>query len=418
MKKTVGIDALAIALAAPLHRAQRARPRTRRRSREVHARASARARWRSPTRARTRSSLAADSRPPRCSPRRGSIRSGSACSSSAPRPASITASRSRRSCTGCSSLPRAMRVYDTQHACYGGTAGLMAAVEWIASGAGRGSQRARDLLRHRALRRRHRRRADAGRRRGRDDRRRGSGAARASTSASRAPRQHARPRLLAPARSARGARSTATTPCSATSRRSRARTAAGASARSRASRPRARAAERAARAHLLPRAVLQDGEEGARPPPPLRSRRCRRAGDAREDGTPRPASRRRSRRRWPLLARRQHLHGLALPRARRPARRAGAPRSPASAIGLFSYGSGCTSEFFSGVVGAARGRARRGRRVSRACSPRASGSRSPSTSASWSSPRRPTSRARARSRSPASKSTAGNTRAADAGCRR
>ena len=35
-------------------------------------------------------------------------------------------------------LPRAMRVYDTQHACYGGTAGLMAAVEWIASGAARG----------------------------------------------------------------------------------------------------------------------------------------------------------------------------------------------------------------------------------------------------------------------------------------
>jgi len=32
-------------------------------------------------------------------------------------------------------LPRAMRVYDTQHACYGGTAGLMTALEWIASGA-------------------------------------------------------------------------------------------------------------------------------------------------------------------------------------------------------------------------------------------------------------------------------------------
>lgn len=32
-------------------------------------------------------------------------------------------------------LPPRMRVYDTQHACYGGTAGLMAAVEWIASGA-------------------------------------------------------------------------------------------------------------------------------------------------------------------------------------------------------------------------------------------------------------------------------------------
>jgi hydroxymethylglutaryl-CoA synthase len=35
-------------------------------------------------------------------------------------------------------LPRAMRVFDTQHACYGGTAGLWAAVEWIASGAAAG----------------------------------------------------------------------------------------------------------------------------------------------------------------------------------------------------------------------------------------------------------------------------------------
>ena len=35
-------------------------------------------------------------------------------------------------------LPRTMRVFDTQHACYGGTAGLLAAVEWIASGAGAG----------------------------------------------------------------------------------------------------------------------------------------------------------------------------------------------------------------------------------------------------------------------------------------
>ena len=35
-------------------------------------------------------------------------------------------------------LPSAMRVYDTQHACYGGTAGMMAAVEWIASGAADG----------------------------------------------------------------------------------------------------------------------------------------------------------------------------------------------------------------------------------------------------------------------------------------
>lgn len=35
-------------------------------------------------------------------------------------------------------LPAAMRVYDTQHACYGGTAGVMTAVEWIASGAADG----------------------------------------------------------------------------------------------------------------------------------------------------------------------------------------------------------------------------------------------------------------------------------------
>lgn len=35
-------------------------------------------------------------------------------------------------------LPSTMRVFDTQHACYGGTAGLMAAVEWIASGAADG----------------------------------------------------------------------------------------------------------------------------------------------------------------------------------------------------------------------------------------------------------------------------------------
>jgi hydroxymethylglutaryl-CoA synthase len=37
-------------------------------------------------------------------------------------------------------LPRRMRVYDTQHACYGGTAGLMAAIEWIASGAAAGKK--------------------------------------------------------------------------------------------------------------------------------------------------------------------------------------------------------------------------------------------------------------------------------------
>lgn len=35
-------------------------------------------------------------------------------------------------------LPPTMRVYDTQHACYGGTAGVQTALEWIASGAANG----------------------------------------------------------------------------------------------------------------------------------------------------------------------------------------------------------------------------------------------------------------------------------------
>lgn len=35
-------------------------------------------------------------------------------------------------------LPHTMRVYDTQHACYGGTAGLMTALDWIASGSANG----------------------------------------------------------------------------------------------------------------------------------------------------------------------------------------------------------------------------------------------------------------------------------------
>ncbi|HVH45347.1 MAG TPA: hydroxymethylglutaryl-CoA synthase, partial [Labilithrix sp.] len=35
-------------------------------------------------------------------------------------------------------LPQRCRVYDAKHACFGGTAALLAAVEWIASGAARG----------------------------------------------------------------------------------------------------------------------------------------------------------------------------------------------------------------------------------------------------------------------------------------
>ena len=36
-------------------------------------------------------------------------------------------------------LPQAMRTFDTQHACYGGTAALMAAADWIASGSSDGA---------------------------------------------------------------------------------------------------------------------------------------------------------------------------------------------------------------------------------------------------------------------------------------
>lgn len=39
---------------------------------------------------------------------------------------------------GLLALPRTMRTYDTQHACYGGTAALMAACDWIASGSAAG----------------------------------------------------------------------------------------------------------------------------------------------------------------------------------------------------------------------------------------------------------------------------------------
>jgi hydroxymethylglutaryl-CoA synthase len=39
---------------------------------------------------------------------------------------------------GALGLPHGMRTFDTTHACYGGTAGLMASAEWIASGAADG----------------------------------------------------------------------------------------------------------------------------------------------------------------------------------------------------------------------------------------------------------------------------------------
>ena len=39
---------------------------------------------------------------------------------------------------GLAGLPQAARAYDTQHACFGGTAGLLTAMDWIASGSARG----------------------------------------------------------------------------------------------------------------------------------------------------------------------------------------------------------------------------------------------------------------------------------------
>ena len=54
---------------------------------------------------------------------------------------------------GAVGLPRQMRIFDVQHACYGGTAALMAAIEWIASGVAAREVRGRRLLRHRPLRR-------------------------------------------------------------------------------------------------------------------------------------------------------------------------------------------------------------------------------------------------------------------------
>ena len=62
-------------------------------------------------------------------------------------------------------LPQQCRVFEAKHACFGGTAGLLAALDWIASRLGARTQGAHRLHRHRALRPRDAGRADAGRRR-------------------------------------------------------------------------------------------------------------------------------------------------------------------------------------------------------------------------------------------------------------
>ena len=191
----------------------------------------------------------------------------------------------------------------------------------------------------------------------------------------------ARPRLLAPARSARGARSTVTTPSSATSMRSPARIGGW--------KERSRPDERAARADLLPRAVLQDGEEGARPDLALRSRRPAIRRSARDLGRRGRRARRRARVRDPgrrvarrVLARRQHLHRLALPRARGPARsRAAALDRRADRHVLVRQR--LHERVLLGCRRCAGDRADRGARILPTCSQRASRSRSRTTKRSW-----------------------------------
>jgi len=65
--------------------------------------------------------------------------------------------------------PSAASVFEAKHACFGGTAGLLAAIDWIASGLGARPSGAGGLHRRRPLRAQQPRRADPGRRRGGDD---------------------------------------------------------------------------------------------------------------------------------------------------------------------------------------------------------------------------------------------------------
>ena len=135
--------------------------------------------------------------------RRGASVATSACSSSAPRPASITPSPSRRSCTACSACRARCACSIPSTRATAAPPALIAACRLDRLGRRPRQQRARRLHGYRPLRRGHRRRADAGRGRRRDADQGGSAIARARHR--RAPaRERARARLLAPARPARG----------------------------------------------------------------------------------------------------------------------------------------------------------------------------------------------------------------------
>src|SRR5687768_12685681 len=100
---------------------------------------------------------------------------------------------------GALGLPRHMRTYDAQHACYGGTDGRGRVAR---ERGGSGPHRARHRERRGALRGEERGRAHAGRGGRRDARLRAAGAARAGRRAQRR-LQRGRVRLLAPPRPAR-----------------------------------------------------------------------------------------------------------------------------------------------------------------------------------------------------------------------
>ena len=194
-------------------------------------------------------------------------------------------------------LPRRMRVFDVQHACYGGTAALMAAAEWIASGVANGKSAiviCSDIARYGVN--------TAG------EPTQGAGAVAMLVSA--------RPELLEFDLGVNGTRSTHvldfwrplgrreavvdghySIDCYLEALAGAYRDWRGkAEARELVRRGAIRASERAARRARLSRAVLQDGEEGPRPPPPLRpGRRARRVDEGRRSARARPASTARSR---------------------------------------------------------------------------------------------------------------------------
>ena len=349
-------------------------------------RGSGRARWRSPSRARTpsRSAVRAAHRALAASE---IDRESLGLLSSGPRPASITASPWRRTCTACSgcrgrcgSTTRSTRAMAAPPA-------LMAAVEWIASGAAAGRSAlvmCSDIARYGV--------ATAG------EPTQGAGAVAMVVSdgsgAGRARRrglggvvEHARPRFLAAARAARAAGRRALQRA-VLSRRGRDRVSRLAGARDRA-RPGehglGRAGERAARAarattcrsaRWRARRTCTSGGASSR------TRADRRGTPPRSSAASRRFARRSSRRSG-SCARVGNIYTGSLYLGLAGLLHAQATELAGARIGMFSYGSGCTSELFSGR-GRRRGRPRGSPLLgSTSCSTRASGSRSPSTSASW-----------------------------------